>query len=312
MASTLLEAAQNPGANYTTQEMAVIQMLDQLSPVLQRIPMVAVDGGSYTFHREEALPSAGWRAVNEAWQESTGRYRKFQESLMILGGEFVVDKAILEMEPRRAQSEWVKQAKLKTKAVATEFDRAFFEGDDLVDPRQMVGLRRRLGGNQVILAASGGGSLTLALLDELIDLVPFPNKVLYMNRTLRRKLTALIDASTGSRQIIVDKDNFGRQVERYNGCEIAIVERTGDGSTFLDFDEDPGDGTADTASIYCVAFGDDAVHGLYASAAGKTIQVEDLGILETAPVRKGRIEAYFGMCIVHPRAAARLRGITNT
>lgn len=312
MASTLLEAAQNPGSNYTTQEMAVVQLLDQISPVLRRIPMSPVDGGSYTFHREEALPSAGWRSVNEGWSESTGRITKLQESLMILGGEFSVDRAILKMEPSRALSEWTKQAKLKVKAVATEFDRAFFEGDDLTSPNQLVGLRRRLGGNQVQLMASGGGTLTLAALDELLDRVPFPNKVMYLNRTLRRKITALCDAATGSRRVEVTQDGFGRQKEMYGGCELAIVERSGDGSTFLDFDEDPGDATADCASIYVVSYGDELVKGLYAASAGKTIEVEDLGLIQASPVRKGRIEAYFGLAMEHPRAAARLRAITNS
>jgi hypothetical protein len=133
-----------------------------------------------------------------------------------------------------------------------------------------------------------------------------------MNTTMRRKLNALLDAATGSRRIEETRNNFGQQVDRYAGADIAVVEYLGDGTTWLDFDEDPGDGTPDTTSIYLVYFGDDGVQLIYNGQNGKEMNVEDFGVLESRPRRMGRLETYIGMVIPHPRAAARLRGITNS
>lgn len=311
MAVTLLEAAATQGG-YTQQEAAVIKMFTELNPIAEQMPMERIDGRTYSYNRDIALPGIGWRAVNQAWTESTGVVNPFVERLMILGGEMKIDEFILNTEPARAPSEWEKQVRLKVQAASNEFSRAVLEGDDLVDTNQLVGLRRRLTGTQVILAGSGGVTLTLAMVDSLIDLVPFNPKVLYMSRAVRRKFTNLVNASSGAVRIQYEQDMFGRQQEAYAGVPIRIIETTGDASTLLAYDEDPGDGTADTASIYCVAYGSELVHGIYNGPNGKSFTVKDFGELQSEPRRMGRMECYLGMCIEHPRAAARLRGITNT
>jgi hypothetical protein len=206
-----------------------------------------------------------------------------------------IDKFILRTQLRRTPELKAQEYARKAKALAIEFDRAWFEGDDLVNDKEMVGLRRRLSGSQVILAGAGGATLTLAMIDNLLDLVPFPNKRLYLNRTVRRKITALVNAAGGS----------------YAGVPLKIMETSGDASTLLDYDEDPGDGTADTASMYVMAPGEETIHGIYNGDA-KVVEVQDWGEIPTAPQVLGRIEGYYGMVFKHPRAAARLRGITNT
>jgi hypothetical protein len=174
--------------------------------------------------------------------------------------------------------------------------------------------------------AAGGGTLTLAKVHNLIDAVPFSTrqeqgmkrgegikKILYMNRTVRNKIDALLEAQTGTMQIIVDKDNFGRRVEMFRDAMIRVVETTGDGTTTLGFDEDPGDGVSDTASIYCVAFGDGLVHGLRRTrGGGKSLDVFKVDQLQAEPRGLIRFEGMYGIAADHPRAYARLYAITNT
>lgn len=312
MAVTLMEAAASHGG-LSQQERAAIQMFTLRSEVAQRAPAEKIDGYTYTYTREVTLPGIAWRGVNEPWTESTGVINPLTERLQILGGEIEVDQFILRTAPTRAGNEYTKQARMKVTAAARELDRCFLEGDDLTNPKEMVGLRRRLVGNQVMLAGTGGATLTMAMLDDLRDRVPFSGKLVwFMNAAVRRKLNALIDASTGSRRIEETRNSFGQQVDRYGGADIAVVEYTGDGTTWLDFDEDPGDGTADTSSIYLVYFGDDGAHLIYNGQNGKQMSVEDFGELQARPRKMGRLETYIGMVIEHPRAAARLRGVTNT
>ena len=230
MASTLMDAAVSAGASRF--ERGITKLFMQESPILEDISMKKIDGRTYDYRQELALPTVQWRAVNQAYTESTGVLRPMIERLSILGGEVKVDNFIVKTQPsgNGAIDEKATQFAMKAQSASNEFDRVFFEGDDLVDVNQPMGMRRRLGGNQVLAVAAGGGTLTLALLDQLIDLVPFPNRKLYMNRTLRRKITALVNAVGGSILISEERDSFGRQQKRYNDIPIRIVETKGDAS----------------------------------------------------------------------------------
>ena len=310
MAMTLMEAAIEQRVDPL--QMATIKMFTQVSPLLERIPFRKIDGNSLAYDLETALPGVAWRAVNQTYTDSTGTINPKIERLMILGGEVKIDNYIVNTQPTGAKDIKARQFAMKAQAISNAWDSAFLEGDDLVDPNQMVGLRRRLSGSQVIVQVANGGTLTLAALDNLIDLVPFPDKVLLMNRTLRRKVTALTNAVGGSVLIAFTQDTMGRQVTTYGGVPILVIEQTGDASTFLDFDEDPGDGVSDCSSVYCVSLGEGRVEGIYNNKGGKLVDVKDFGEQQAAPLIMGRCEGYYGMAMYHPRAAARLRSITNT
>ena len=327
MAVTLLQAAIDQRVDRMSG--SIIKMFDQVSPVFRMAPMRKIDGRYYDYEREELLPAVSWRALNQAWPESTGVTNPQREYLKILGGEAKVDRHLIRTAPRNGMETLQKQVRMKVQAAANEWDRAFFEGSELANVNEMVGLRPRISGDQLILMGSGGATLTLAKLDELIDAVPFGprkgdlprrgegvRKVLFMNRFLRRKIGALMDAATGSRRVELDRNEWGEPIERYGLTELAIIEQTGNGSTTLDFDEDPGDAVADTASIYCVAFGEGLVHGIYNNGGTAEnpilIDVQEFGELESEPRHMVRFEGAYGLSIDHPRAAARLYGITET
>jgi hypothetical protein len=300
---------------------SLVQMFDDFSPVFSEIPMDDVgDSMFYDYEQIKSLPSTGWRAFNTAWTDSTGVTTPYREYLKILGGEAKWDVQFANPKTISRQTE------MKVLSAVKSWDAAFFEGTPISDVNSMVGLRPRIGGNQLIQMAAGGGTLTLAKVHNLIDAVPFSTrqeqgmrrgegikKILYMNRTVRNKIDALLEAQTGTMQIIVDKDNFGRRVEMFRDAMIRVVETTGDGTTTLGFDEDPGDGVSDTASIYCVAFGDGLVHGLRRTrGGGKSLDVFKVDQLQAEPRGLIRFEGMYGIAADHPRAYARLYAITNT
>jgi hypothetical protein len=122
------------------------------------------------------------------------------EPLYILGGETFWDNFIIRTQGRGngAFNHKTTQWEMKSRALSREYSRAFFEGDDLVDPDEMPGLRRRLTGNQVLLAGTNGASLTVAMIDELIDDVIAGDTHLFMHKTLRRKLTSPASTQGGT------------------------------------------------------------------------------------------------------------------
>ena len=49
---------------------------------------------------------------------------------------------------------------------------------------------------------------------------------------------------------MVDRSDFGTQLEAYAGVTMVVIQKEHDQSTILDFDEDPGDGGGSILEAY--------------------------------------------------------------
>ena len=294
MALTLTEAAklvQNP------LQRGVIEIFPRTSPVLERLPFFNVNGQAYVYNQEQTLPGIAFRNFNQSYTESTGVVNPQTERLYVLGGISQVDRALVKTQGKINDIRAIHDA-MKAKAAALTFTKTFFKGDNENNPTEFDGLEARLTGAQVIDAE---GDLTLAKLDEAMDAVQGGADMLFMNKTLRRKVNALIRASGQATEPV--NDSFGRQLSTYAGVPIGVIEEDKDGNPILDFNE--GD-SSNSTSIYAVRFGAaEWVSGLQAG----TMDVVDLGLTEI--YYKTLIEWICGIAVFHPRAAARLKGITG-
>ncbi len=315
MAVTLADHALQSSDKY---EKGVIKRFTQTSDWLKIVPFKKINGDTYRYRQEEVAPGVSWRDVNEPFPESTGVLAPRVESLQIVGGDVFMDDFILETQGTGddAINEKAHQYDMKARSMAREVERAAFEGDPLVDPSEMMGLRSRLVGGQVISAGTNGAQLTLAMLDSLVDAVSgdLGPLHLWMSKAHRRKVTNLVNAIGGSVVLDYSGSNRGdvnKLIPNYNGIPIHTVEDSWDFSTILAFDEITGS-SAITSSIYVTALSEDmGVHMIFNGPGGKTASVKDVGptLLSAAPGMVGRIQGYYGMCVKHPKAAARLRGI---
>jgi hypothetical protein len=293
----------------------VVKLFAERSPVMRYLTWNKVNGDGQRVRVEEGMPGTMWRRVNESYLESSGTIGVRTEPLYLLGSDLFIDNYILRTQGTGSGTydheriQW----EMKARSLSREFSRAFFEGDDLVDPDEMPGLRRRLTGNQVMVAGAAGaaGPLTLPLMDELIDHTYGDNVHIFMNKTLRRKLTSLITTPTsGAWRLNYDGVNdtqVGEQTLSYNGVPIHVVEDEGNEQTILGFDEACG-ASAITSSIYAVSFSDSTCYGIY-NGDGPPVEVRALGEDQDTPGKKYRIEFFPGLVLKHPRAATRLRGV---
>jgi len=227
------------------------------------------------------------------------------ESLYIAGGDLDVDRFIIRtMGPGQRESQEV----LKIKALAQQWTTTFIKGDSVIQPRQFDGLQVRLTGSQLMDAgnSAGGDALSLELLDEAIDRVSNPTHIV-ANRALKRKFTAARNKGIGG-NFTLEKDDFGRPVESYNG--LPILTTWGDAKLIdpLLFNEiGAGGGAAVSTSLYVMSFGANGVQGIQNGG----IDVRDLGELNTQPLYRTRVEWYAGIAIFDGSAAVRVRGIKN-
>lgn len=308
MALTLLEAAKVAANNGEALRSGVIEMYARSSPILGVLPFEDISGNALRYNREDVLPGVGFRGVNEAYTESTGILNPLTEPLLIAGGDLDVDAFITTTMGAGQRST---QESLKIKSLAHYWTWAFLKGDGSTDPRIMDGLQARVGtGNQALAngTTSGGDALSLAKLDEMIDLVVDPTH-LVMNKTMRRRLSAAARLSTVGGYITYDLDAFGRRVTRYQDLPILVVDEDNAGNKILPFTEASNNATPGTActSIYCVSIGAGMLTGIQSGP----IQVRDLGELQTKPALRTRCEWYSGMAVFHGKAVARLWSIKD-
>lgn len=306
MPLTLLEAAKQA----SPVEAVYIEEYARNSPILENLTFRNVPGGSLAYNREDTLPGIGFRGINEGHTESTGIINPQVEVCKIAGGDLDVDRFYIDTQGEGVRSS---HELMKVKSLAHGWTRTFIKGDSTANPRVFDGLQVRIGGSQLIGNANAGGALSLGKLDELIDQVHEPTHLI-MNKSMRRLMTQAARNNAIAGFIQYEKDAFGRQLMIYNDLPILVVDQDEADTDIMPFTEASPDGSSvQCTSIYCVSFGEQMLTGIQGPIDGVYgISVRDMGELETKPTMRSRIDWYSAFAIMHGRAAARLRGITNT
>ncbi len=293
----------------------VIETFIYESFVLDRIPLLPIEGNAYAYNEELTLPGAAFRAVNTAYTESTGTVLQRTETLFILGGDADVDTFIQQTRSDLNDQRAV-QTTLKVKAAVIQYQDAFINGDNTANPEEFDGLINRLTGAQVVETATNGLLVVgadeanqqtfLDRLDDMLDQITGGADALYMNRRIRLRLRQ------SARRLNYwerERDEFGRVVEFYNGIPMLILDDDLAGTAILPLTETVGSST-DCSSIYGVHFtGNEAEAGVAAVNNGG-VQVKDLGEIDASPVFRTRIELFIGLA-VFGLGAARLTGVRD-
>ncbi len=293
MALTLAESAK---LSQDLLQRGVIETIIEESPVLERLPFITVEGNSFKYNQENTLPAASFFAVNAVWTEGTATFTQKTASLSILGGDADVDNFI-QRTRSSVQDQRAVQTQLRAKSVARKFEDTVILGDTTVDSNAFDGLRVLAPAAQEITAGANGGPLTLALVDQLIDLVKGGKPdVILMSKRSRRKLKSLLVAST--HYVESGADQFGHQVLLYDGIPVLV-------SDFQPDTETEGSETA-ASSVYAIHFSEaDGLVGLQNGG----IEVVDVGQLETKDAARVRIRWYVGLALMRDSALSRLRGV---
>jgi len=294
MALTLAESAK---LSLDMLRRGVIETIIDEGPIFDYLPFITVEGNSYKYNQENTLPGAAFYAVNAVITEATADFTQKTVNLAILVRDADVDNFIQRTRGNINDQMGVQTA-LAAKSVARKFEDTVIVGDVSVDSNSFDGLRILAVAAQELTMGANGAALTLAKLDETIDLV-FPGKpdILLMSRRSRRKLKALLTAST--HYVESGETSFGRMVMFYDGIPVIA-------SSFQPNDETEGTETA-ASSIYGIKFGEDV--GVFGVQNGD-IEVVNIGQLETKDGSRVRIRWYTGLGLAQNKGLARLRGIS--
>ena len=311
MAVTLAQAAV---LSQNDLQRGVIETFVIESSVLDRIPLMSIEGNAYAYNEEATLPGVEFRAVNSAYAESTGTVNQKTESLVILGGDADVDTFIVQTRGNLNDQRAI-QTRMKVKAASYKYQDAFINGDVSVDANSFDGLKKRLTGSQVISAGTNGAPIIgsgesdqhafLDKLDEAIAAVRGGVDAMYMNAGVLARIK-----SSARRMHFYDQttDDFGKTVATYNGIPMIDIGTKADGTAIIPQTETEGTAT-DASSIYFVKFGQDESDGGVTGLTNGGVQVKDLGEIDAKPVYRTRIEFFCGLGVFSGTAAARLTGV---
>ena len=274
----------------------VVETIIKDSPILQALPFIEIVGNGLTYNRENAAATAAFYDVGDTWSESTPTFTQVTATLKIVGGDADIDNFLLATRSNLQDLE-AAVVQLKAKAVQQKFEDTFVNGDTAGDPKSFDGIDKLTDSGQTVSMGANGGSLTLAKLDELVDLIKRGKPdILLMSKRSRRSLNNLARTSGGFLE--TDRNEFGQMVQYYDGIPVGICDYISDAKTV---------GTStDCSTIYAVQLGEGALSGLTAPGG---LQVERVGSLETKDASRTRVKWYVSLALFNTLKLSKLIGV---
>lgn len=293
MALTLAEAAK---LSNDIVLQGVIETIVLDSPILQALPFIEITGNGLTYNRENTNPAATFFNVGDTWTEATPTFSQITATLSIVGGDADIDNFLLTTRSN-VQDLQAAIIRLKAKAVQQKFEDTFVNGDTAIDAKSFDGIDKLTTGGQIATMGANGATMTLAKLDEVIDLVKGgPPAMLLMSKRSRRTLNNL--ARTTGSFLQTDRNEFGQMVQFYDGVPIGVSDYISDTKTV---------GTStDCSTVYAMQMGEGALAGLTAPGG---LQVETIGSLETKDATRTRVKWYVSTALFNTIKVAKLIGV---
>lgn len=299
----------------------VLETFVQQSSVLDRIPLMTINGNAYAYNKEATLPGVAFRTVNNGYTESTGTFVQDSESLVILGGDVDVDRFIIQTRGN-LNNQRAEQTKLKVKALSYFFQDHFINGNVAgggTSANGFDGLKVRLTGSQVISSGTdgapvlgNGGTDSHAFFDKLDELVAQVPGINGSNGALYASASVIAKIRSAGRRIggteMVREDLTGKRIMQWNGIPVLDLGSNAAGTAILPQTETQGTATA-ASSVYAVRFGTSEGDGAVTGLTNGGVQVYDLGEVDDKPVYRTRLEFYTGLATFGGQAAARLTGV---
>jgi hypothetical protein len=283
-------------------ERGVIEEIIDIDELFALLPFMYVNSKAYLYNRENTLTEADFLSPYDPVNEGGATFTEITTTLKIMAGDVDMDKFLLATQSN-SNSQLAIQLASKAKGLGRAFRRALVQGYSSVNPKSFDGIASLCDPSQVILADVNGASLTLAMLDELKDLVKLGADCFVMRRSTWRAIRALLRSFNGNMADTVMIENFGKPIHVYDGIPVVLND-------FIPNNETCGTNNA-TTSIYAVRLNEvDGFHGIYGGPSGG-IQVENIGTIQNKDAVRYRMKWYVGTALKSTLSLARLAGLTN-
>ena len=232
----------------------------ELAPFLQ---FKSFSGNSLVYNRESTLGAAATHQVGDIWSDTEPTYTQKTVSLTTVGIQHPLDRFAMQTVDNVQSQEAVLLSKM-SKSISRKLEDLLLNGNPGSVSTEPEGLTSLLIGDSRLLMMDDGSTpstiagdeteLTIDRLDAMIDMIELGKPdFLMMNKTMRRKITALARA-TGSGVVLNSADMFGHQYTLYNGIPIVINDYISNSETY----ENSGAwGSSSATTIYAIKTGEE-------------------------------------------------------
>lgn len=266
---------------------------------------------TYGYERLITQPTAAFRAVNTEYTPQEVTKQKYTAELKPFGGSFQIDRVIANMGG--IISEVTLQIEQKTKAASALFNDTVINGDSATDANAFDGLEKALAGSTTEYTPSAAIDLSTSamidanyksFLDQLDEfLMGLDGTPSFIGGNL--KLIAKIRAcARRSGMYQISKDDFGRNVESYNGVPLVdFGNKAGSNNPVVSTNATSGE-----TSLYVARLGLDGFHGI--SMAGVApVQSWLPDFTKAGAVKTGEVEMVAAVALKATKAAGVMRKI---
>jgi hypothetical protein len=289
-----------------------IEMFARSTDVFGAMPFEGLKGSVFVYYRQAVLTTPAFRAINEGSSSGHGAITPLQENTAIIDHDIDVDRAIVDRHgPERRNYE----EQMGMTAFGQLWATTVIKGDRSTNSRLFNGLQVRANKYSRTIhnsASSGGAALSLANLDRAINAVNNPSHIIapYQSRPLwiqAARNTTLSGFVMQEFNVSGDKGVGGLKAS-YAGLPFLWGYPKDDHPYMLDFNEvASGGGSAVTASLYVVSFGEGRLRGLNL----RPMESRDIGLLQDGKTYRTHLNWDVGMVDEHKYCISRLDSWTN-
>ncbi|WP_138751860.1 major capsid protein [Paenibacillus sinopodophylli] len=317
MPVTLTEAKKNVQDALT---LGVIDEFQKNNFLLQNLTFddaVSPTGGgatlTYGYTRLITQPTAAFRAVNAEYTPQEVIKQRYNVDLKVFGGTFQIDRIIAGMGG--IVSEVQLQLEQKVKAAQALFNDTVINGDSAVDALSFDGLEKALTGSstEYVPATAIDLSTSAAVdtnykvfldeLDEFLMAIDGTPSAIMGNLKLIAKIRA---CARRSGAYTITRDDFGGQVESYNG--VPLVDLGAKAGTNTPVVPVGSGANAGLTSLYVARLGMDGFHGV-SMAGHPPVKTWMPDYTTSGAVKTGEVEMVAAVALKATKAAGVMRKI---
>ena len=289
-----------------------IEMFARSTDVFDAMPFEGLKGSVFVYYRQAVLATPQFRAINESSSSGHGVITPLQENTAIIDHDIDVDRAIVDRHgPERRNYEEM----MGMTAFGQLWATTVIKGDQSTNARVFNGLQVRANKYSRTIAnsaAAGGAALSLAKLDQTINAVNNPTHIIapYLSRPLwiQAARNTTLSGFVMQEFDVSGNKGVGGLKASYAGLPFLWGYPKDDHPYMLDFNEvGSGGGSAVTASLYVVSFGEGRLRGLNL----RPMETRDIGLLQDGKTYRTHLNWDVGMVDEHKYCIARLSSWTN-
>lgn len=257
--------------------------------------------------------TAAFRKLNEEYTGSEAKRKKASADLKIFGGEFSLDRVIIETSG--AVDELDFQMQEKVKAAINLFHYCVINGNSAKNTDEFDGLNKLIAGSSTefnkdsVIDLSTSAMMDanynafLDMMDSFVSTMQGKPSMLLMNSKMKTKMKGIARrAGYYSRT----EDAFGRSVDNWDGIPLVDLEEYFNGTKTLSCV--PIDETAGTTDIYAVQIAKDGFHGVSPTGNG-LISTHLPDLKAPGVIKKGDVEMVAAVVLKNTLKAGVFRGI---